>query len=77
MAIEKGLFETQDELIVSATSSGKTMIGELAGISKILNNKISILTKKGIKNPFTKKDALFAKKLTKNLPKNNSHTLNC
>ncbi len=39
MALEHGLLEKQDELIVSATSSGKTMIGELTGISKILNDK--------------------------------------
>ncbi|QEE17469.2 DUF5814 domain-containing protein [Promethearchaeum syntrophicum] len=46
MALEHGLLENQDELVVSATSSGKTMIGELTGISKILNNKMAIIAKK-------------------------------
>ena len=52
MAVEHGLFEGQDELIISSTSSGKTMIGELAGFSKILQDKMAILKKNGIKNPF-------------------------
>ncbi len=46
MALEHGLLEKQDELIVSATSSGKTMIGELTGISKILNDKMATIAKK-------------------------------
>ncbi|MHA2002170.1 MAG: DEAD/DEAH box helicase [Promethearchaeota archaeon] len=67
MALEHGLLENQDELIVSATSSGKTMIGEIAGISKILNNKIKILKKQGISNPFIDKDQLFSGKVEPNL----------
>ncbi|MHA1857431.1 MAG: DUF5814 domain-containing protein [Promethearchaeota archaeon] len=47
MALESGLLEHQDELVVSATSSGKTMIGELTGISKILENKIALNSKRG------------------------------
>jgi superfamily II helicase len=52
MAIEAGLLENQSELIVSATSSGKTMIGELAGIPKIYRDKFQTLTQKKIPNPF-------------------------
>ncbi len=52
MALEQGLLENQSELIVSATSSGKTMIGELAGISKILRNKMGNLLQQGISSPF-------------------------
>ena len=40
MSIEKGLLsEYNDQLIMAPTSGGKTLIGELAGISKILRNK--------------------------------------
>jgi len=51
MALEHGLLENQDELVVSATSSGKTMIGELTGISKILTNKMAIIKKKSKSSP--------------------------
>ncbi len=67
MALENGLLERQDELIVSATSSGKTMIGELAGISKILEDKIRTLEKQGVGNPFVSKDALFNTKIDNTL----------
>lgn len=36
LAIDNGLFKGEDLLIVSATASGKTLIGELAGIPKAL-----------------------------------------
>ncbi|MGB9844195.1 DUF5814 domain-containing protein [Methanothermobacter tenebrarum] len=39
LAIEEGLLEGEDLLIVSATASGKTLIGELAGIPKALEGK--------------------------------------
>lgn len=39
LAIKNGLLEDENLLIVSATASGKTLIGEIAGISKALNNK--------------------------------------
>ncbi|MHA1380559.1 MAG: DUF5814 domain-containing protein [Candidatus Helarchaeota archaeon] len=39
MAIDNGLLEKKDMLIVSATSSGKTLIGELAGITRILKER--------------------------------------
>ena len=55
MAIERGLLANQDELIVSATSSGKTMIGEIAGISKILKDKIAQLQHRSVPNPFSKR----------------------
>ncbi|MHA1726273.1 MAG: DEAD/DEAH box helicase [Promethearchaeota archaeon] len=40
ISIENGLLhEYSDQLIMSPTSSGKTLIGEIAGVSKLLNNK--------------------------------------
>lgn len=39
LAIENGLLEDENLLIVSATASGKTLIGELAGITKALTHK--------------------------------------
>ena len=39
LAIEKGLFEFRDQLIVAGTSSGKTFIGELAGLNVLKNRK--------------------------------------
>ena len=39
LALEEGVLEGKDLLIVSSTSSGKTLIGELAGIPKILHDK--------------------------------------
>ncbi|RAP47780.1 MAG: hypothetical protein BZ135_01505 [Methanosphaera sp. rholeuAM6] len=38
-AIKKGLLEDENLLVVSQTASGKTLIGELAGIPKAMNNK--------------------------------------
>ena len=60
MALEHGLLMNQDELIVSSTSSGKTMIGEIAGIGKILRNKMEFLQRtQNLPNPFeTEKDEL-------------------
>jgi len=39
LAIENGLLEGEDLLIVSATASGKTLIGELAGVPKALKGE--------------------------------------
>ncbi|CAB48977.1 DEAD/DEAH box helicase [Pyrococcus abyssi] len=39
LAIKSGLLEGENLLVVSATASGKTLIGELAGIPKALNGK--------------------------------------
>ncbi len=39
LAIKEGLFDYQDMLVVAGTSSGKTFVGELAGISTIFRKK--------------------------------------
>lgn len=39
LAIKEGLLKGEDLLVVSATGSGKTLVGELAGIAKALNGK--------------------------------------
>lgn len=39
LALNAGLLENENLLIVSATASGKTLIGELAGIPKAMNNR--------------------------------------
>lgn len=39
LTIENGLLEGQSMLVVSATASGKTLIGELAGVPKALTGK--------------------------------------
>ncbi|TXT59071.1 MAG: putative ski2-type helicase [Promethearchaeota archaeon] len=42
ISVEHGLFsENENQLIMAPTSGGKTLIGELAGISKVLKNKNS------------------------------------
>ncbi len=37
LALNEGLLKGQDELVVSSTGSGKTLVGELAGVLKALN----------------------------------------
>jgi helicase len=39
LAIKEGLLKGEDLLVVSATGSGKTLVGELAGITKALKGK--------------------------------------
>lgn len=39
LAVENGLFEEQDQLVVSATATGKTLVGEMAGIDRVLEGK--------------------------------------
>ena len=39
LAIKEGLLKGEDLLVVSATGSGKTLVGELAGITEALNGK--------------------------------------
>lgn len=39
LAVEHGLLENKNMLIVSSTSSGKTLIGELAGVTRILKER--------------------------------------
>lgn len=36
LAVESGLFEGEDQLVVSATATGKTLVGEMAGIDRVL-----------------------------------------
>ncbi|MCE8422625.1 MAG: DEAD/DEAH box helicase [Candidatus Methanoperedens sp.] len=43
LSVEGGLFEGKNQLIVSATATGKTLIGELAGINNLLNGKGKML----------------------------------
>ncbi len=38
-AIDEGLLNNQDLLVVSATTTGKTLIGELAGVTKSIRNE--------------------------------------
>ena len=66
MAMDAGLIEGQNQLIVSATSSGKTMIGELTGLSKILNDKFTITQKQGCFSPFSEKLASELKMVEEN-----------
>ncbi len=39
LAIDAGLLDGEDLMVVSATASGKTLIGELAGIPKAMNHR--------------------------------------
>ena len=39
LAIKEGLLKGENELVVSATGSGKTLVGELAGISRALKGR--------------------------------------
>lgn len=39
LSVDAGLLKGKNQLIISATATGKTLIGELAGISNILNKK--------------------------------------
>ncbi len=39
LSINAGLLERKNQLIVSATATGKTLVGELAGLQNILNKK--------------------------------------
>ncbi|MFC6716169.1 DEAD/DEAH box helicase [Natrialbaceae archaeon GCM10025810] len=43
LSAENGLFEGEDQLVVSATATGKTLVGELAGINRVLNGKGKML----------------------------------
>ncbi|RDZ65953.1 DEAD/DEAH box helicase [Haloferax sp. Atlit-12N] len=38
LAIDNGLLDGDDQLVVSATATGKTLVGELAGIDRMLND---------------------------------------
>ncbi|WP_293030660.1 DEAD/DEAH box helicase [Natronococcus sp.] len=43
LSVENGLFDGQDQLVVSATATGKTLVGELAGLNRVLNGKGKML----------------------------------
>jgi helicase len=43
LSVENGLFEPRDQLVVSATATGKTLVGELAGIDRVLKGKGKLL----------------------------------
>ena len=43
LAVENGLFEEEDQLVVSATATGKTLVGELAGVDRALKGEGKLL----------------------------------
>ncbi|MDG5820030.1 DEAD/DEAH box helicase [Natronococcus sp. A-GB7] len=43
LSVENGLFDGQDQLVVSATATGKTLVGEMAGLNRVLNGKGKML----------------------------------
>ena len=43
LAVRNGLFEGRDQLVVSATATGKTLVGELAGIDRALRGEGKML----------------------------------
>ena len=43
LAVRNGLLEGRDQLVVSATATGKTLVGELAGIDRALKGKGKLL----------------------------------
>jgi helicase len=43
LSVENGLFEPRDQLVVSATATGKTLVGELAGLDRVLKGKGKLL----------------------------------
>ncbi|NKE35136.1 DEAD/DEAH box helicase [Natronococcus sp. JC468] len=43
LSVENGLFEGDDQLVVSATATGKTLVGEMAGLNRVLNGKGKML----------------------------------
>ena len=43
LSVENGLFEGEDQLVVSATATGKTLVGEMAGIDRVLKGEGKML----------------------------------
>ena len=43
LSVEHGLFDGEDQLVVSATATGKTLVGELAGLNRVLNGEGKLL----------------------------------
>ena len=43
LSVRNGLLEGRDQLVVSATATGKTLVGELAGLDRAINGKGKLL----------------------------------
>jgi len=43
LAVEHGLFDGDDQLVVSATATGKTLVGEMTGLDRVLNGQGKML----------------------------------
>ena len=43
LSVENGLLDGRDQLVVSATATGKTLVGELAGIDRVLKGEGKLL----------------------------------
>ncbi|MFC4359494.1 DEAD/DEAH box helicase [Halobium salinum] len=43
LSVRNGLFDGDDQLVVSATATGKTLVGELAGVNRALEGKGKLL----------------------------------
>ncbi|WP_158058301.1 DEAD/DEAH box helicase [Halorussus halophilus] len=43
LAVENGLLDGDDQLVVSATATGKTLVGEMTGIDRVLNGQGKML----------------------------------
>ncbi len=43
LSVDHGLLEGDDQLVVSATATGKTLVGEMAGIHRVLEGKGTLL----------------------------------
>ena len=43
LAVDAGLFDGRDQLVVSATATGKTLVGELAGLERVLAGEGKLL----------------------------------
>ncbi|WP_226042557.1 DEAD/DEAH box helicase [Natrinema sp. DC36] len=43
LAVENGLLDGEDQLVVSATATGKTLVGEMTGIDRVLEGKGTML----------------------------------
>ncbi|WP_135854851.1 DEAD/DEAH box helicase [Halorussus salinus] len=43
LSVQNGLLDGEDQLVVSATATGKTLVGEMTGIDRVLNGKGKML----------------------------------
>jgi len=43
LAVENGVTDGEDQLVVSATATGKTLVGEMAGLDRVLNGQGKML----------------------------------